>query len=64
MMLYPPVGELADKAGSRYQLVNLIARRARNISTAAMIQKEVLDDKPVSLAIEEIYSGQLEIVSE
>lgn len=62
MMLYPPVGELAEKAGSRYQLVNLIARRARNISTAAMIQKEPLEEKPVSLAIEEVYSGKLEIV--
>jgi len=62
MMLYPPVGELAEKTGSRYQLVNLIARRARNIAAAAQIQEEVLEDKPVSMAIEEIYSGKLEIV--
>ncbi len=64
MMLYPPVGELTEKTGSRYQLVNLIARRARNIATAAQIQEEVLDEKPVSMAIEEIYSGKLEIVHE
>ena len=32
MMLYPPVAELVDKIGSRYQLVNLVARRARVIS--------------------------------
>ena len=64
MMLYPPVGELAAKAGSRYQLVNLIARRARNIATAAQIREESLDEKPVSMAIEEIYSGKLEIVQE
>ena len=51
MMLYPPVGELAEKTGSRYQLVNLIARRARNIAAAAQIQEEVLEDKPVSMAI-------------
>ena len=31
MMLYPPMSELAAKAGSRYLLVNLVARRARNI---------------------------------
>ena len=30
MMLYPPMSELAAKAGSRYLLVNLVARRARN----------------------------------
>ncbi len=62
MMLYPPVADLADKAGSRYQLVNLIARRARNISTAARITGEILEEKPVSLAIEEIYSGKIKIV--
>ena len=62
MMLYPPVADLADKAGSRYQLVNLIARRARNISTAAQITGEILEEKPVSLAIEDIYSGKIKIV--
>ena len=62
MMLYPPVADLADKAGSRYQLVNLIARRARNISTAAQITGEILEEKPVSLAIEDIYSGEIKII--
>ena len=35
MMLYPPVAELVEKVGSRYQLVNLVARRARAISQEA-----------------------------
>ena len=35
MMLYPPMSVLAEKAGSRYLLVNLVARRARNIAAAA-----------------------------
>ena len=35
MMLYPPVSELVEKIGSRYQLVNLVARRARVISSEA-----------------------------
>ena len=30
MMLYPPMSELAAKAGSRYLLVNLVARRAQH----------------------------------
>lgn len=62
MMLYPPVADLAEKAGSRYQLVNLIARRARNISTASHITGEILEEKPVSLAIEDIYSGEIKII--
>ena len=40
MMLYPPMSELAAKAGSRYLLVNLVARRARNIAAAAQVQQK------------------------
>ena len=61
MMLYPPVAELVDKTGSRYQLVNLVARRARAISSDAEEKGEVLDKKPVSSAIEEVYTGKLPI---
>lgn len=61
MMLYPPMGELVDKTGSRYQLVNLVARRARNISANAQETGDVLNDKPVSIAIDEVYEGELSI---
>ena len=59
MMLYPPVAELVDKTGSRYQLVNLVARRARTISAQAEESGDVLEKKPVSAAIEEVYTGKL-----
>jgi DNA-directed RNA polymerase subunit omega len=62
MMLYPPVAELARKAGSRYQLVNLVARRARAIAAEADEAGEPLDQKPVSQAIDEVYAGKLVIV--
>ena len=52
MMLYPPVAELVDKVGSRYQLVNLVARRARVISAEAEEKQISLDKKPVSSAID------------
>lgn len=61
MMLYPPMAELVDKVGSRYLLVNLVARRARNISQRAEDEAEPLDDKPVSIAISEVYTGKLSI---
>lgn len=61
MMLYPPVAELVEKTGSRYQLVNLVAKRARDISTEAEENGEILDKKPVSSAIDEVYTGKLTI---
>ena len=56
MMLYPPMASLVDKVGSRYLLV---ARRARQIANEAEENGEILDKKPVSMAIDEVYSGKL-----
>lgn len=61
MMLYPPVSELSDMVGSRYQLVNLVAKRAREISADAEEKQIPLDKKAVSSAIDEVYSGKLTI---
>ena len=64
MMLYPPVADLVDKVGSRYQLVNVVAQRARAISAQYDADGEPLDEKPVSIAIDEVYAGKLTINSE
>ena len=55
MMLYPPMSVLAEKAGSRYLLVNLVARRARNIAAAAQAAEHQL-----FLDNEEKYYNQLQ----
>jgi len=59
MMLYPPMASLVDKVGSSYLLVNVVARRAREIADEVEERGESLDKKPVSSAIDEIYSGKL-----
>ena len=61
MMLYPPMGDLMDKVGSRYLLVNMVARRAREISDEAEAEGEIIDDKTVPMAINEVYTGKLSI---
>ncbi len=61
MMLYPPMADLVEKVGSRYLLVNLVARRARQISNVAEENSDILTKKPVSSAIDEIYAGKLSI---
>lgn len=64
MMLYPPVADLVDKVGSRYQLVNIVAQRARHISAEWEAEGEPMDDKPVSIAIDEVYAGKLTVNNE
>ena len=61
MMLYPPMADLIEKVGSRYLLVNLVSRRARNIAETAEEQGDVLEKKPVSSAIDEVYTGKLTV---
>ena len=60
MMLYPTMPELLKQVGnSRYLLVNVIAKRAREISLDAETHGVPLDDKPVSMAIAEIAQGKI-----
>ena len=61
MMLYPNIADLTEKVGSRYQLVNLVAKRAREISLDAEEKQLPLEKKPVSIAVEEVYTGKLTI---
>ena len=59
-MLYPAMSELLKHIDSRYRLVNVVARRARQLSIEAETFHEPLTDKPVTLAIREVAEGKLE----
>lgn len=59
MMLYPPVPDLLRHTESRYLLVNVIAKRAREISVNANKHEIPLEQKPVSLAVQEIADGYI-----
>lgn len=60
MMLYPAMKDLLKKVPSRYQLVNVVACRARRIAREAELEGEPLQEKPVSIAIQEVADGKLE----
>ena len=60
-MLYPSLASLLNQVNSRYLLVNIIARRARDISAIANERDEPYQGKPVSKAIEEIANGELRV---
>ena len=59
MMLYPTMPELLKNIESRYMLVNVIAKRAREIAQEAEDEGEQLNEKPVSLAVKEIAEGKV-----
>lgn len=58
-MLYPPIAELLKHVESRYLLINVVARRARQISIESELRQEPLVEKPVTLAIGEVARGEL-----
>jgi DNA-directed RNA polymerase subunit omega len=53
-MLYPSVNEIRKKADSRYTLVILAAKRARDIIDGKPILADCEIDRPVSIASHEI----------
>ena len=58
-MLYPAMSELLKHIDSRYLMVNVVARRARQISIEYETFHIPLEDKPVTLAIREVAEGKL-----
>ncbi len=59
MLLYPPMKELLQNVPSRYLLVNLVANRARKLSSEAEESGIPLTEKPVTLAVREVAAGEL-----
>ena len=61
MMLYPAMKTLLEQVPSRYELVNVVACRARQIATEAEMAGEPLNDKPVTIAIREVADGKVPV---
>ena len=60
MMLYPAMKDLLEKVPSRYELVNVVACKARRIAREAEMAGEPLEEKPVSIAIQAVARGELD----
>ena len=58
-MLYPATGRLTSYVPNRSLLVNAVARRARQIAEEAEETGTHLDEKPVTLAIDEVAEGRI-----
>ena len=60
-MLYPAMNKLNANFPNRYLLVNVVARRARQIAREAEEMGEKLEIKPVTLAIQEVAEGKISV---
>ena len=58
-MLQPAIGNLVEKAGSRYALVIAAAKRARDLSEQEEIRNS--SNKSVSMAVNDIADGSIVI---
>ncbi len=61
-MFNPDLRNVLKDHTSRYSLVTAVAKRAREISADAQENGEILSEKPVSIALDEIISGKFEVV--
>ena len=60
MMLYPSMSDLLKKIPNRYALVNVAAKRARDIAARAEEDPELhLEEKPVSMALDDIMNDRI-----
>lgn len=61
MLLYPPMKDLLENVPSRYMLVNVVAHRAREISSESEKTGIPLTEKAVTMAVREVASGELKV---
>lgn len=59
IMLYPSTKDLMEKVDSRYTLVLLASKRARQIIDGDEITVRARSKKPVTIATQEIHEGKV-----
>lgn len=62
MMHRPSVPELLKSGQSYYSLVVAVAKRAREIAENADVNKEILLEKPVKLAVDDFAKGRYKLI--
>ncbi len=61
-MIYPSADTIEDKVKSRYSLVVLAAKRAKQIKEGAPILIDTASTNPLTIALEEIAAGKVTAV--
>lgn len=61
-MLRPSMPEIIGDNGDAYSFVVAVAKRAREISEETEAENEILEEKPVRLAVDEFANGKCRYV--
>ena len=64
MLMQPPIDKLIDKVGSKYALVCLVTKRARQLFDKRMNLIENTDVKAVTYAAEEVFNDKVYMITE
>lgn len=66
-MIYPSIDKILNQVGSKYLLINVVARRAKEIEATGHLQMKETEYKcvkPIGMAMEEVSKGLIHIKSE
>lgn len=64
-MIYPSIDKLLNEVGSKFLLVNLVAKRVDEMNENEYYQlKEYKSSKNIGKALEEISKGMIHVVEE
>lgn len=66
-MIYPSIDKILNQVGSKYLLVNIVAKRAKEIEVTdhyQMKESEYKQTKPIGRALEEVSKGLIHIKNE
>lgn len=58
-MLHPSINKLLEKVDSRYSLVMLVSKRARQIVDGDSPKVNIKSTKPVTIALQEVYEDKI-----
>ena len=66
-MIYPSIDKLTNQIGSKYLLINVVARRAKDIKATGHLQmkeSEYTSVKPIGKAMEEVSKNMIHIIND
>ena len=58
-MIFPSLSDLMKNVDSKYTLVVAVAKRARQLTEGSSKLVRCNSDKPVTIAIHEVYEGKI-----